>query len=502
MRLSSLLENMLNREDTSTNTGGDDVSVLGNNSIGRLLMDTRIEGNNNDERSMIDFALDDINDITYGRRIARYLMKYSWYNPQVKKDSNAMRDMNDSGEDNNDEGSSTLTPLLLSMNVQQKQQQQQQRQIAGLDVDKAWAFFEHFSLPRYIYQGSEGEDGDGSQLLRFDRAEPGENDVATKLYDPIRTPLDQMGDFGIGIGLYFSALKYLVILTLICGILSMPSIFYYASLTYSESQSGVSSFFLKGSAICTDTEWVPCPTCEKSDFKHAELRIRYEDDDSRTTEALKNKCDAPPISIGVIQWFMIVSVCVGFYVIQSKQTEMQIVFDEDEQTAQDYSIHIHNPPDDAIDPEEWNTFLLQFGHVTCCTLCVNNDVLVQSLVERRERYQQMKRRFLKPGTSLDDDTLSKIAAEIETRHRFCKVFLNEFLLYPLGIYNLTGLHQRIAVLNEKIRGLVQLSYPVTNVFITFETEQGQRDCLTALSVGKYYSRTNIIPHTFSNHFLF
>ena len=60
----------------------------------------------------------------------------------------------------------------------------------------------------------------------------------------------------------------------------------------------------------------------------------------------------------------------------------------------------------------------------------------------------------------------------------------------------------IAVLNEKIRGLVQLTYPVTNVFITFETEKGQRDCLTALSVGKYYSRTNTIPKDMKSQYLF
>ena len=76
MRL-SLLENMLNQEDTSTNTERDDVSVLGNDSIVRLLLYTRIEGNNNNKRSMIDFALDNINDITYRYHIARYLIKYS-----------------------------------------------------------------------------------------------------------------------------------------------------------------------------------------------------------------------------------------------------------------------------------------------------------------------------------------------------------------------------------------------------------------------------------------
>ena len=142
---------------------------------------------------------------------------------------------------------------------------------------------------------------------------------------------------------------------------------------------------------------------------------------------------------------------------------MLVIFDEDEQTAQDYSMHMHNPPSDGIDPEECNQFFPQFGHVTCCTVCVNNYILVQSLVERRERHQQIKRKLPPNASHQDDDVLSKIAAEDENKNKFFIRLINEFLLHPCGAYDLTGLHQRIAVLNEKIRGLVQLTLPVTNV---------------------------------------
>ena len=65
-----------------------------------------------------------------------------------------------------------------------------------------------------------------------------------------------MGDFGIGIGLYFSALKSAVILLFIAGIFSIPNIIYYASKSYSDNEQDGVEGYLQGTAICTDTTWV------------------------------------------------------------------------------------------------------------------------------------------------------------------------------------------------------------------------------------------------------
>ena len=90
-----------------------------------------------------------------------------------------------------------------------------------------------------------------------------------------------------------------------------------------------------------------------------------------------------------------------------------------EQTAQDYSIVIENPPGDATDPQEWHDFFRQaFGaHVTACTVAVDNDLLVRSLVERREKLRQIEM-MVEPGTSMDTLTLAGIAANLERRRRF------------------------------------------------------------------------------------
>ena len=42
--------------------------------------------------------------------------------------------------------------------------------------------------------------------------------------------------------------------------------------------------------------------------------------------------------------------------ISWRQKHYEIVFDEEEQTAQDYSVPIKNTPLEAFDPEEWIDF--------------------------------------------------------------------------------------------------------------------------------------------------
>ena len=90
---------------------------------------------------------DDEDDITLSRKIARFLSQYTWYCP-----SNELRTA----------------------------------------LDDAWAYFEHFTLPRYyteiaaeaLSSHNEDEDGGGSNRVRdqYPKAEPGEVHQPTKLY--------------------------------------------------------------------------------------------------------------------------------------------------------------------------------------------------------------------------------------------------------------------------------------------------------------------------------
>jgi hypothetical protein len=74
------------------------------------------------------------------------------------------------------------------------------------------------ALPRYIVKPKESPTTKNLVVRCFrklfckggkelTRAEPGEREYPTKLYQPIFTPHKQLGDFGLGIGLYFSTLR-------------------------------------------------------------------------------------------------------------------------------------------------------------------------------------------------------------------------------------------------------------------------------------------------------
>ena len=230
-----------------------------------------------------------------------------------------------------------------------------------------------------------------------------------------------------------------------------------------------------------------CPTCSSDDFKNADYRFK---EDDTGTYALKNNCKCPPISIGIISWATLLLIAIGFIIIHHYQRMMQIEFDEDEQTASDYAIHVHNPPGDATDPEEYKQFFSQFGEVSNCTICLNNDELVRALVKRRECYLRIFRKLGR--SSATDEIIQQIAAEerLELESQCLKQTFKKYLFYPLGIHDISKLEDIINELETDIRELVQKEFPVTNVFVMFETETAQRACLHTLTVGKIHSSLN------------
>eukprot|EP00980_Cylindrotheca_fusiformis_P003469 scaffold774_cov75-Cylindrotheca_fusiformis.AAC.6 len=95
-----------------------------------------------------------------------------------------------------------------------------------------------------------------------------------------------------------------------------------------------------------------------------------------------------------------------------------IKFDEDEQSAQDYSIIVKNPPKDARNPRKWKQYFeITFPgvDVIAVTCNLNNDLLVKALVKRREVLRRMEL-YLDAGTDMDIDNLALMAAK-EARNR-------------------------------------------------------------------------------------
>jgi hypothetical protein len=202
---------------------------------------------------------------------------------------------------------------------------------------------------------------------------------------------------------------------------------------------------------------------------------------------LRNNCPSPNFQTSLINYGTILLVVVGTIILNVYLQRMEVAFDEDEQTPQDYSIIISNPPGDATDPQEWHDFFrdaFEGAHVTACTVAVDNDLLVRSLVERRERLRQIEM-MLDPGTSLDTLTLAGIAAKKERDRRFWGH------LWAKVSPGIPEHFARLTVLTAKVQGLAQQDYPATNIFVTFETEKAQRQVLSAYSLGSLAVKRNI-----------
>ena len=159
------------------------------------------------------------------------------------------------------------------------------------------------TLWRIIHKMSKGN-------FKLDRAEPGEKYQMTRLYSPVFTPLSQMGDFGLGVGLYFSTLRAIVILTLFAGLINVPNLIYYMGPEYSDGQSGLG--MQRGSAVCTEQTWVPCPTCTLEDFHRDQRRLANGTNQSGRSMmfAKKNFCSFT-FELGIVNYATVIFVILG-----------------------------------------------------------------------------------------------------------------------------------------------------------------------------------------------
>lgn len=473
----------------------------------------------------IDFREDDRSTMTFGRIIALHLKKFSWYNPQN----------NDSDEPEGPDGSSGEEIVaLVEDNVEEGIEVGIGNEMKKkASIEAAWAFFEHFTLLRHKDDNKENEEGEGvrnqqelpsSSTNSFDRtiqslrnavlllketrsyevAAPGENNYKTKLYNPFLTPLVQLGDFGFGIGLYFATLRFLTILMILVGLINIPNYRYFTSQEYSEGQENV-SWMLKGSAVCTVQEWVPCPTCKEEDFKDTPYRFQsvmgvHESGvaSAPLNFALKNRCDGAIMSVGMVNFATTIVVMIGmvFMIWYLKQKEVE--FDEDEQTAQDYSVVVRNPPDDARDPKEWIEFfstIFQDIEIACCTVVVDNDDLSHSLVTRRELLKTLSN-SLPDENDLSMENMKQIADKIEAERNYFQKLISRFF------GGVPEKYQQLVHLNLKIVEISQKDCNASSVFVTFEKESYQRYVLEKMNVSPRNAANNEINAVLETKYLF
>ena len=142
--------------------------------------------------------------------------------------------------------------------------------------------------------------------------------------------------FSSSIGLYFSTLRAITVLTFLCGLLNIPNFMYFSGPIYSNGQPGVTNL-LKGSAICTEEVWVPCVNCSEHNFTFSKQRFgtAITPNGDTLNFAIRNDCDGATFQQGMINYGTLLLVLVGIFVINAYQKKKEVEFDEDEQTAQD-----------------------------------------------------------------------------------------------------------------------------------------------------------------------
>lgn len=402
---------------------------------------------NKQTESVVDwrdtFYGDELHDMTWSRRIARCLSKYQWYFPREQGDVR--------------------------------------------NLDRAWAYFEHCALPRRYVDQDESSDlvENGSTLdqkketKNINRADYGVHKRRTKLYDVFNTPEAELAQFGLGVGIYFWTLRVLAVITFVAGIINVPNIVYFASSEYTGSpQWRHNSIGVVGSAMCTDTRWVACRTCTMSQWERKSKLSTFDRiaTGDGLTFLLKNNCSIT-FKQGMVSWISLAFVCVAVSVMGLVSKWKESRFDESQQTAADYTVEVANPPKNALDPDEWNNFFSQFdnSHVTMVTIAFENKRLIRALVQRRTLIREMEF-LIRPGITFDAQNLDEMVSEC--------LHLPLWKKWILWKCDGPVLLDKIRKQEELAQTLASKPASASKIFVTFESEQIQRNVLKALSMSR------------------
>jgi hypothetical protein len=147
-----------------------------------------------------------------------------------------------------------------------------------------------------------------------------------------------------------------------------------------------------------------------------------------------------------------------------------------------------------------------YRRVTAVTIALNNETMLRKLIARRIHRNNL-RLMLPKGTDMNDEDAVRIAVANYVMERdsestgFVWKLLECTLLPILRIFNwflpAETLVDRVFSLTNEIQELQAEKYDVSRVFVTFETEEGQRAALSALSIGRLDimmdNKSNVAP---------
>jgi len=265
-------------------------------------------------------------------------------------------------------------------------------------------------------------------------------------------------------------------------------------------------FVLKHSAICTNTEWVACPTCTSEDWRFDPTRwakgvLEGSEDGEETILVIRNLCEGTQYENAFTNYATLLFALIWISLVSLYLRARGVRFDEDKITTSDYSVHVKNPPPDAYDPDEWRDFFSQFttdgDQVTCVTVTLNNEELLRNTFYYRNFRGQLLRK-IPADTDVDDEAATRAAIAKYTEENGSSYYiqsgcigwvLRTLVVPPLNIFNMMlpadKLYDKMLQLKLKIKELQEKEYQVSKIFVTFETEEGQRTALSALQLGRF-----------------
>mmetsp|Transcript_28519 Transcript_28519/g.63650 ORF Transcript_28519/g.63650 Transcript_28519/m.63650 type:complete len:992 (-) Transcript_28519:354-3329(-) len=394
---------------------------------------------------------------------------------------------------------------------------------------------ERFLLPRFVPErNAEGK-------IELKKLEAGEFNPNSHLY-PLTMPIRAMSDLGVGVGMYFNTQMFMTALMIICGLLQLPNVYYFGTTAYDPMNKKDRTFHVGGSASCLAEERVcmnsdctsyagefhfPSPNVPRytddyvpADYDWRDKNFKIYDDDKTSPNAGelgaslgsfgsaqagdkmwvgKRKCQLRP-GMGSWDTAMMCVICAAMFFLGRLQNKQAEDIDEEEQTAQDYSIVVEDPNPEIVDPDVWKAHFekVSGGKVFMVTVCLNNGELLRTLKMKRhletEIQIELSGKIAMPqllaaakakATNIGMLHELEEAAAKKKAKKLKDPSLLKRVLVRLGMEkSLEDYIVKLCKTNLEFSKIVDRKYQACKVYVMFETEEAQRTCLNNMCVGK------------------
>lgn len=325
--------------------------------------------------------------------------------------------------------------------------------------DDAQEFFLS-TLPRRIV--------DPTQRTGHRLAKPGEikdNSGNESYLYPLTTTDDALSEFGIGIGLYFQTVKALCVVLLICSVFSL------IALTYNSKFNPDDTLFQLEGSVYGATR--------------ADLKLNHQ---------------------GLSDIMVCIVICAFTILSHSMEKKIVTKIDISQQTTQDYSVICTNPPLNCLDMDVYYKFFSEFGEVVLLSLATSNGELLKALADRKavecilqglisSADEELK---LTSNVDANDNNDSNNSANANSNvdgdspNRSSSIDFSNYdsiqstFLQSIGFApTIKSCFEKLKRINIDIDHLCTQEYEPWRVFVTFNSEFSQRNCLRKTSVGKF-----------------